>query len=340
MRRKPSLLSDIRSLFLWTRLVREVQPSIVSIGTPKAALLGLLASRWNRVKVRVYMLRGLRLEGTNRLTRRIMTSVERATARSATMVVSVSNSLRQTYVDLQLCEPGKILVIGHGSSHGVNLERFAPDGPVHDVHLEKIPVSDAGGPTYTLGFVGRFSRDKGANQILLCHRFLIEQGIKHKLVIVGPVEDSREIAEELATSVMPVRFVGLVSNTAVFYRLFDLLLLPTKREGFPNVALEAAACGIPVVTTTATGAVDSVLDGETGAVVPLGHEQDFCETVADLLLNSSVRAQMGEKGRSWVESHFDEKQVTTAHTNFYENLLSGVGHNSDNHDFPGPRLSR
>ena len=321
MRRKPSILFDLYSLFSWISLIRRIQPDVVSLGTPKAALLGLIAARLHETRVRVYVLRGLRLEGAKGPARLVLGALERLTSANATAILSVSHSLKHEYLKLGLCKPEKIVVLGKGSSHGVDLKRFNSDGPRQHVPTESMILPFDHAQFYTLGFVGRFSKDKGAQLLLSCHQFLIGLGINHRLIIIGKVEDSMDVVTKMTSSIMPVSFLGIVAEPAPLYRSFDLLLLPTKREGFPNVALEAAACGVPVVTTAVTGAVDSVLEGETGAIVPAGQDQMFCATVVDLLLDPILRRQMGMHARSWVARYFDEEVVTLKHRKFYERLF-------------------
>jgi glycosyltransferase involved in cell wall biosynthesis len=118
-----------------------------------------------------------------------------------------------------------------------------------------------------------------------------------------------------------VRILGS-EDLSSLYPLFDLLLLPSKREGLPNVVLEAAASGVPSIVTNATGAVDSVVSGETGIVVPLGDEDAFVRAAIELLSNRTRAATMGEAARWWVRDHFDAEKVSQQHFEFYSSLVS------------------
>jgi glycosyltransferase involved in cell wall biosynthesis len=321
MKREPSPLGDVVALLKWWRLLGKVKPDVVSIGTPKASLLGLLAARVRRIPVRVYVLRGLRLEGTRGFLRTLLYWLESLTSSNSTHIISVSPSLRDLYVSLKLSDIAKVSVIGMGSSHGVDTNAFRPEqskelGP----SLSHLTEAVRGGRP-VLGFVGRFSEDKGALTLLACKRHLAESGIEHELVIVGPIEGASEVLSAMNSVGRPVTHVGHVQDLTPFYSVFDLLLLPTKREGFPNVVLEAAAAGVPVVTTSATGAVDSVISGVTGIVVPVGADPAFCEEVERLILNPALRMKMGKRARARVCKNFDQHQVTRRHMKFYRALL-------------------
>ena len=100
----------------------------------------------------------------------------------------------------------------------------------------------------------------------------------------------------------------------------DVLVLPTYREGFPTVLLEAAALGIPIVTTDATGACDAVLNGVTGLTVRVGDSEGLREAVARLLRDPALRETMGRAGRHWVSDHFSQQQVWQLQLKEYRRL--------------------
>src|SRR5207244_4032064 len=89
---------------------------------------------------------------------------------------------------------------------------------------------------------------------------------------------------------------GFVKDTAPYYHVMDVFVLPTYREGFPNVVLEAQASCVPVVTTTATGAIESIVDGITGFLVPVGRSIPLAKTIDQLLKDRGLRVRMGQAG--------------------------------------------
>ncbi len=319
MVRRPSIAKDLLSLLRWIKLLSRVRPTIVSVGTPKASMLGIFAAWVLQVPRRVYVLRGLRLETTRGPSRWVLKFFERITAGCSTHVLAVSDSLASKYVELGLCAERKITVIGSGSSHGVNIARFSSQ-PRRKVEAKRAQLGLAPGLP-VLGFVGRFSKDKGAEEILATRKELVKNGIDHEILVVGPVEDSPLVLEELNTLGRHVKHVGEVSNVEDFYPLMTLLLLPTKREGFPNVVLEAAAAGIPTVTTTATGAVDSVVQGKTGLLVDTGADRDFALAVRNLIRRPTKINELRIAACKRVHMDFDEREVIRALATYYTNLL-------------------
>lgn len=320
MARKPSIIRDFHSLLLWFSLLTKVKPAIVSIGTPKASLLGLFAAWALRVPRRVYVLRGLRLETTRGPSRWVLWLLERLTAACSTHVLSVSNSLAKKYIELGLCAASRIMVLGPGSSHGVDIERFQPRPP-EEVEAKREQLGLAPGVPI-LGFVGRFSKDKGADALLASRKRLLESKIDHEILLLGSVEDSQSALDALNAHGRRVKHVGEVNNVEDFYALMAILLLPTLREGFPNVVLEAAATGIPSISRSVTGAVDSIIDGVTGVLVESSSDQDFADVLARLVASPKRLAELGTEARKRARQEFDEKSVCETNKRFYLEILA------------------
>ena len=147
MARRPALVKDIVSLARWTMLLVSVKPDVVALGTPKAALLGLVSSFFLRISVRVYQLRGLRLETVSGVARKILFFLEWLCSKSSTHILAVSHSLMVEYCKLGLSKKDKIRVLGHGSSHGVdttrfNRERWAGWNPPQEDHWSHCVVEE------------------------------------------------------------------------------------------------------------------------------------------------------------------------------------------------------
>ncbi len=128
MQRSIAPLADLVALFRLWRLIGKCRPDLVEFSTPKAGLLGTLAAWLRSVPRRVYMLRGLKLEATTGIKRRVLLAAERMAARCAHVVVCNSESLRAEALALRLAPASKLRCLGEGSSNGVDIERFSP-GP-------------------------------------------------------------------------------------------------------------------------------------------------------------------------------------------------------------------
>lgn len=320
MVRTPSPLRDLVSFFAWLRLLSRLRPDVLIVGTPKASLLGMVAGFLLRVPARVYQLRGLRLETVPGLLRLILHAGEWITARCSTSVLAVSESLRKRYCELRLCQAEKVSILGLGSSHGVDTELFHPD---RWDRSEEILAEAKADDVPVLGFVGRFSIDKGTNELVLCSQSLTGMGLRHRILILGSVEDAQDDLKTLMEINEDTIVTGHVENTAPYYSIMDILLLPTYREGFPNAVLEAAASGVPTVTTTVTGAIDSVIDGKTGLLVPPRDGNALAKAVFQLIERPDLRKNLGANAREWVVSNFSSDFISKQYV-AYIGAISGI----------------
>lgn len=306
MVREPSLLSDLRAFRSWIKLLKDISPDIVFVGTPKASFLGITAAWLSKVPKRLYHLRGLRLETMSGFAFVLHAFIERIVFLLSTQSLAVSGSLRRRAIDLKLVSPDKIVVLGRGSSRGVDTERFRPD---HNLSigrerlglLEDIPV---------IGFVGRIAEDKGSRELATASKILHQRGVRHQILVVGPGDEAEAVEQltDLTGAYKPI-FTGSVLDVAPYYGVMDIFCLPTYREGFPNVVLEAGASGVPAVTTDATGAIDSVVDGVTGRIVRAGHPEDLANALEHLILDPPKRTAMGKAGRHHIVQNFSKQIV-------------------------------
>jgi glycosyltransferase involved in cell wall biosynthesis len=177
-----------------------------------------------------------------------------------------------------------------------------------------------------LGFVGRLTCDKGLPELIEAFDFILLAEPEAHLLLVGwfdAAEDALSAGLRSRIEHHPrVHCSGFVADTAPYYRAMDLMVLPTWREGFPNAVLEAAATGIPVITTIATGSRDSVVPEVTGLLIPPGYPEAITEAVLNLLSDPDRRRRMGEAARAWVIQHYANQRVLGLTTAFYKSLLA------------------
>jgi glycosyltransferase involved in cell wall biosynthesis len=114
---------------------------------------------------------------------------------------------------------------------------------------------------------------------------------------------------------------GRVDDTAAYYALMDVLVLPSHREGFPNVVLEAYAAGKPVVAARATGIVDAVRDGETGLLFTIGDVAALVGCLQRLLGNKVMADKLAAAGQELVKREFRQDMVWNALNEEYRRLL-------------------
>lgn len=321
--RRIAPVSDMISLFRLYRELRRLEPAATEFSTPKAGLLGNVAAKMCGVPVRVYMLRGLRLETLSGMRRWIMLAAERIAAACAQVVVCNSRSLRDQALTLGVTSAHKLRLIGFGSSNGVEVERFSP-GP--DTLRKTLGILSH---EPVIGFVGRLTRDKGIPELIDAFDEVQAAVPAARLLLVGWFDRCDDaLSESLKHRILAhprITCTGFVEDTAPWYRAMDVMVLPTWREGFPNAVLEAAASGIPVITTISTGSRDAVLPEVTGLLVPPGYPQAIAESLLRLIRHPDDRLRMGRAARAWVIERFVDERVLALTVSFYRNLLEKSG---------------
>jgi lipopolysaccharide/colanic/teichoic acid biosynthesis glycosyltransferase/glycosyltransferase involved in cell wall biosynthesis len=322
--REVSPWEDLKSLVRLYRVMRRVRPSITNVGTPKAGLLGGLAAWLSGVPCRVYTLRGLRCETAAGFKRQVLLLCEYIACRCAHSVICVSESLRQKAVKLGAVAPERIKVLASGSSNGVEIDRFAPTAERLQwaAELRRRLAIPPRAPV--VGFVGRFTRDKGLPELFAAFSQLRRTFADLRLLLVGDFEEGDplpwKLRHEIEIHPLVLR-AGFVTDTALYYQLMDVLALPSHREGFPNVVLEAHAAGKPVIAARATGVADAVIDGVTGILVPVRDPEALAKGLELLLKDMDLAQAMGHAGQVRVRREFRRERVWEALAREYAQLL-------------------
>lgn len=318
MKREPSLLQDLRSLGHWNRLIKELKPDIVVGSTPKAALLSMLASKRNQVPARVYHARGFRAEGLQGVKKIISLSAERVTAKSATVTLCDSQSLRASLQEARVIDLDQGVVIGAGSCCGVDTDYFRP--PTESERNSARCNLGLNPSDFVIGFVGRITRDKGIGELIEAANAIGVSEQMVKVVLVGPEEQSRETFPPARYN-NSILFTGAMSDVRSAYWAFDVFALPSYREGFPIAPLEAQACGLPLITTNATGCIDSQAPGNSLLTVPAQDPQALATIFEYSAQDAERRREMGARARNWVASHFASPDVLRDHLAFLKDQV-------------------
>jgi glycosyltransferase involved in cell wall biosynthesis len=328
MARELSPWKDMVAFWRLCRLMRRLRPSLTNVSTPKAGLLAGLAAFVNRVPCRIYTLRGLRWETLTGLKRRILIAAEWVACHCAHRVICVSHNLRSQAIASGIVPADKAVVLGNGSSNGVNWQRFSPceDTAAKAAALRRRLGIEADAPV--VGFVGRFTRDKGIQELYDAHKILRREFANLRLLLVGDFEQGDPVSETLRKELRndpSVLCPGFMDDPSDFYHVFDLLAHPSHREGFPNVVLEAQAAEKPAVGALATGTADAILNGVTGFLVPLKDPTALAGAIATLLHNAAMRKKMGWFARARVMERYASERIWEALAGQYHDLLSRKG---------------
>jgi glycosyltransferase involved in cell wall biosynthesis len=329
MRRSISPYLDLRALWKLIQLFQKLRPEIVHAHTPKAGLLGMLASCLTRVPVRIYHLHGLPLLTAKAIRRRILLACDQVACAIASQVYCVSESLRTVVEQLRICRSRKLAVIEKGSIDGVDAAvRFHPRR--FSAQEKKQLKCDLGIPpdAKVIGFVGRLVPDKGLEELIGAWKQLRGEFDEVRLLLVGSYEPQNPLSHRVISNIRSdprVHHVEFVDEPEQYFSIIDILAFPSYREGFGLVAIEAAAFAIPVVATRIPGCVDAVLDGITGTLVPPQDAPALANALQRYLKEPELVAQHGFSGRQRVLKDFVSATIRETQWQEYRRLLTEAG---------------
>ncbi len=318
--RNISPLRDLAALRQLVRLFRAERFDAVHSFTPKAGLIAMLAARRAGVGVRVHTFTGQVWATKQGLARWFLQQLDRVMVRRATHLLADSPSQADFLVAAGIVPRARIAVIGDGSICGVNLDRFKPDATARrEVRAELGVPAEA----RLLLFLGRLKRDKGVGELAEAFRGLAATRAPVHLALVGPDEENLQagLKTTLAMCADRVRFVGATAQPERYLAAADALCLPSHREGFGNVIIEAAACGCPAVASRIYGVTDAVEEGKTGLLHPPGDVEALRRCLERIANEPETLAQLGLNARARVLRLFNERRITDGLAEFYARAL-------------------
>lgn len=309
--RSPSPLKDLASLFfLWRHLMRH-RFDIVHVSTPKAGLLGALASLLSGHRRVLFTYRGRVYENATGLKRWGLASLDRLVCALARGVIPISRELGAALVAEGICSARKIHFIGSGSSNGVDAQKYRRSPAVMAAAAEFRETQNIPPDSEIILFVGRLCEEKGVRELVAAYSSLAASCPRVHLVMVGPFESTAVQAEvlQLLKTNSRAHYVPKTREVLPIYAASTVLAFPSYREGFGNVALEAMAMELPVVASNVMGCRESTLDGVTGILVPPRDAPALAAALRDLLDHPDKRLALGARGRERVECEFQPVRI-------------------------------
>lgn len=337
MARAITPMHDLAALWRLWCLFQKLSPTILHAHTPKGGLLGILAAALARVPVRIYHIHGLRFTTTKGIKRQVLVAAEKISCALAHQVLCVSPSVRELAVGLGLCSAQKIKVLGAGTINGIDaVQRFNPQQIGTGVRERTRRQYGIPENALVIGFIGRITRDKGVEDLVSAWERLQDVYPSLHMVIAGrfePLDPISEQAQHMLRSHERIHLLGPTRDLAPVYAIVDVVVLPSYREGFPYVPMEAAAMGLPVVATRVVGCVDAVVDGVTGTLVPPRDPQALAEAIRRYLDDPDLRRRHGQAGRERVLRDFRPEAIWEATYQEYVRLLQerGLRHPTETH---------
>lgn len=320
--RKITPLKDLIATFSLYRLFIKEKPDIVHTHTPKAGVVGMVASFFARVPVRLHTVAGLPLMEAVGLKRVVLNFVEKLTYNCSTKVYPNSFGLKNIILKNRFTTEDKLRVIGIGSSNGIDTSFFDPKlfSPKEKNTLKSelgIERND-----FVFIFVGRLVTDKGINELVEAFNELCLDLKGIKLLLVGPFEDEldplSEITKLLISSHDKIISAGYQNDVRPFFAISNSLVFPSYREGFPNVVMQSGAMGLPSIVTDINGCNEIIQTDYNGIVVPSKDIESLKRAMSRIFQDKELYLKCSAKSRLAIVNNYEQKLYWNALLNEYE----------------------
>ena len=308
MTRQITIIKDLRALIELYKYFKNQKPDIVYTFTPKAGLLGMMASFLSRVPVRIHNVVGMPLMEATGKKFILLKFIERLTYFFSTNLFCNSFGLKK-FINENLTKKD-VKVIAQGSINGVDTEFFKNTKTLDEKELirDKFKIDKK---DFVITFVGRIVKDKGINELIEAFVDLSKKYNNLKLLLVGdyeehlnPIKNENKILIDSLDSIITVGFQNDIRD---FLSITDLFVLPSYREGLPNSLIEAGSFGIPLLATNINGCNEIIDDGITGILVEKKSAKKLEEAIDKLLEDKELYNSIKLKVRDRIIEKYEQK---------------------------------
>jgi len=318
--RKINLLADISALYYLYAFFRRNRFYATHSVTPKAGLLTSLSGIFARVPVRFHWFTGQIWATRKGISRSFLKSLDRFVGHLCTEVLVDGHSQHEFLKDERIISSRKGVVLGKGSISGVDFDHFNVDRDIRIKMRNEFGISH---DDVVILYLGRINRDKGVLDLAYAFDALAKKMTNIRFLCVGPDEENLvPIIEQVCADCLDrIIFKGYTDQPQIMMNTSDIFCLPSYREGFGSVVLEAAACGVPSVVSRIYGLVGSVIEGETGLMFEPGNIVEMVDALLSLCDNEPLRLKMANAAKSRTLESFSSKDITGELVKFYSEYV-------------------
>ena len=312
-------VTDLAAIFKLYNFIRKNKFLLVNTHTAKAGFTGRTAAWLARVPVIIHTAHGLVVHKyLSSFKKSIYKLLERWIGKKTTAFIVVTDKVGDELIKTGIAKKNKI----HRIYNGINLDDFSEINKTS--HLEFREKLNINNDDIIIGTLSRLVPDKGLEDLIQAFALIHSSNPKTKLVIAGDgplINKLVELAEKLKIK-DNVNFIGWQNNVPQTLALFDAFCLPTLREGFGYVFLEAQAAGVPVIATKIEPLTETMQDGESAILVPTHSPENLASAIQKIITDDALKNQLIENGLKNVKERFDQRNQLGEIVELYRLLLN------------------
>lgn len=317
--RKPSILKDLIHLMLLLTNLKKINPDLIITTTPKIIFFGIFINFFFKTKKRIHIYTGVYWILFKNIKKFFFKLVDKISLESYSQVFFDSKSQIIFFNNLGFLG-NNFSLISNGSIKGVDLSKFKKNLNSQITMKNSFNISK---DSQIILYLGRIDLNKGIEILLISFKKILKKNNSIYLFIVGSDEMGiKHYINNKYKSLLPyIKIVNMIPNPEDFINMSDVVCLPSLREGFGNVVIEASACEKPIVGSDIEGLSESLIDGFNGLKFEVNNSYDLYSKLLLIISNKELSNEYGKKGRKFVEKNFDSKKVIN---NFYKQILNYI----------------
>jgi len=322
MYRKINLFSDIKSIYYLSLVLLKYRPDIIHSYTPKAGLVCAISGYMCRIPIRIHTFTGLIFPYKKPFMRFVLATIDSLICKLTTHIIAEGQGVKRLLLENNITNKD-IHIIGNGNIAGVDTRFFNSDNFIESEQINKIKRKfNINENTITFIFAGRINQDKGVIELLNAYTKNHNENIN--LIILGEFETKEfelKVLKKIENSTNKIWVEGWKDDIRPYLFISDCFILPSYREGFPNVLLQAGAMKLPSIVTNVPGSNEIINNNHNGWICNSKSSEDLGILINRVVsMSKSELVKIGNRARKNVERKYEKTIYQKQLVEFYNQI--------------------
>ena len=324
IKRKFSIFYDIYAILKLSFLIRKYKPTIIHSLMMKAGLLSAILGKFFKIEYRIHTFTGQIWQNETYVKKLFLKFIDKIINNFNT--VCLTDSLSQSNFlyseNIRTKNNNTLPYLLNGSISGIDFDVFDLEKikKYKSNHMRTLNITD---DDFIIGYIARKSLDKGVLDMLYIFKEVSSLNSNLKLLFIGPDESNGLVENFLSENIYikeKIIAFDFISNHHEYLSLCKILCLPSYREGFGSIVIDAAALNIPTIGYDVYGLIDSINIEYNGKLIPRGNKEIFISELSNLINNKEALKTLSKNCRNYALEFYDSKLINKELYKFYENL--------------------